>query len=129
MKFHRSITGFICGVLVAIAIGACAQKSNSSFTPLQVKDIQNIVHQYLVSNPQVLIEVSQALQKQQLNKIENDARKVIMANGEALFNSPLAPVAGNKNGSVTMVEFFDYQCPHCIFMARIVDSLMKMNKN
>ena len=32
---------------------------------------------------------------------------------EEVFNDPDAPVLGNPKGDVTVVEFFDYQCPYC----------------
>jgi protein-disulfide isomerase len=32
---------------------------------------------------------------------------------EQVFNDPDAPVLGNPKGDVTVVEFFDYQCPYC----------------
>ncbi|TXH85551.1 MAG: DsbA family protein [Rhizobium sp.] len=30
-----------------------------------------------------------------------------------VFHDPDAPVLGNPKGDVTIVEFFDYQCPYC----------------
>lgn len=30
-----------------------------------------------------------------------------------VFRDPDAPTLGNPNGDVTVVEFFDYQCPYC----------------
>ncbi|MHB0952722.1 MAG: DsbA family protein [Allorhizobium sp.] len=32
---------------------------------------------------------------------------------EEVFNDKDAPVLGNPKGDVTVVEFFDYQCPYC----------------
>jgi protein-disulfide isomerase len=31
----------------------------------------------------------------------------------AILNDPAAPVAGNPNGNITIVTFFDYNCPYC----------------
>lgn len=32
---------------------------------------------------------------------------------EAILNDPEAPVAGNRDGDVTIVAFLDYNCPYC----------------
>ncbi|MBX4994792.1 protein-disulfide isomerase [Rhizobium binae] len=32
---------------------------------------------------------------------------------DEVFRDPDAPVLGNPRGDVTVVEFFDYQCPYC----------------
>lgn len=99
------------------------------FSPNQVKDIEKIVHDYLIKNPQVLIEASKSLQSQQQQKMEDAALKGIRKNKEQLFSDKASPIAGNTNGGVTLVEFFDYQCGHCKTMAAIVKSLLNEDKN
>jgi len=32
---------------------------------------------------------------------------------ESILRDPAAPVAGNPKGDLTIVEWFDYQCPYC----------------
>lgn len=44
---------------------------------------------------------------------------------DSLFHSSHDPVGGNPNGKVTIVEFFDYQCAHCINMASTMQSISK----
>ncbi len=39
------------------------------------------------------------------------------------------PVAGNPKGNVTIVEFFDYQCGHCINMASVIQSVIRSDRN
>jgi len=49
------------------------------------------------------------------------------ASVSSLFRHEGDPVAGNPNGSITVVEFFDYQCSHCINMASVIGSVIKAN--
>lgn len=37
------------------------------------------------------------------------------------------PVAGNPKGKITIVEFFDYQCSHCVSMSRVIQDIIKQN--
>jgi protein-disulfide isomerase len=46
-----------------------------------------------------------------------------------LFNNLGDPILGNPKGSVTLVEFFDYECSHCIDMAPVVSAVIKANPN
>jgi protein-disulfide isomerase len=44
-----------------------------------------------------------------------------------LFRHAGDPIAGNPNGKITVVEFFDYQCSHCIDMAPVISSIVHAN--
>lgn len=46
-----------------------------------------------------------------------------------LFHTPNDPSDGNPNASVTVAEFFDYECSHCVEMAPIVSAIAKENPN
>ena len=100
----------------------------STITPEQKKQFEMIIHDYLVENPDVLVEASQVLQKRQQEAMQKDSKNAIAKNSADLVTGDLA-VAGNKDGSVTLVEFFDYQCIHCKKMEVVVDSLIKKNKD
>lgn len=101
----------------------------TSFSPDQVKQIKDIVHDYLVSNPQVLVEASEALQKQEMTKVQKNAKTAISDNAHAIFSDNDSPILGNPKGTVTVVEFFDYQCPHCKDMDPIIDKIIASNPN
>nr|BAA20508.1 27kDa outer membrane protein [Coxiella burnetii] len=124
---NRLTALFLAGTLTAgVAIAAPSQ---FSFSPQQVKDIQSIVHHYLVNHPEVLVEASQALQKKTEAQQEEHAQQAIKENAKKLFNDPASPVAGNPHGNVTLVEFFDYQCGHCKAMNSVIQAIVKQNKN
>lgn len=106
-----------------------ATANQSNFTPDQVKAIEQIVHDYLVKNPQVLIEATRALQAQEFAKAQKEALQAIVENKQQLFDDSASPVVGNKNGDVVLVEFFDYQCGHCKAMNDVIQSVLKNNKD
>lgn len=101
----------------------------ASFTPAQVTQLHAIIHNYLVSNPQVLVEASQALQAQQEKQMQTAAMSSITQNKVALFDDTSSPTIGSKNAPATLVEFFDYQCGHCREMAPQIEKLISRDKN
>ncbi len=125
--------------LSAVALGLClansfawasaAVSTASTFTPNQKTAIEKIVHDYLITHPTVLIEATQALQMQQQKDMMSKAESAIKGNAQALFNHAETPIIGNPKGSVTLVEFFDYQCSVCQRMAPVVNNLVKSNPN
>lgn len=98
-------------------------KSRSVFTPEQQTAIEMIVHQYLIKNPKVLAEASQALQRQQMDEQSQKMVDAARANADKFLRHPHSPVAGNKNGDITVVAFLDYNCPYCRHMTK---SLVEM---
>jgi protein-disulfide isomerase len=103
--------------------------TNNSFNPSQVSDIEKVVHDYLIRNPYVLVQASQALQAQEVIKAQQTAVKAVAQNQAKLFSDPNSPVIGNPQGNVILVEFLDYQCGHCKNMSAIVAGLIKQNPN
>jgi len=97
----------------------------ASFSAEQKTQIEQIIHDYLVTKPEVLIEASKALQEKQVADAASKAKEAITKNASSLFSTNNVPKFGNANGDVTIVEFLDYQCGHCKTMSPIISDLVK----
>lgn len=121
----------IAGLSLATSVFANSTSTinDTLFSQQQVKAIEKIVHQYLVENPEVLIEASNALRTKMEQEQESNAITAIEKNKVELFDNNQIPFAGNPQGSEMIVEFFDYQCPHCKEMKTAMENLVKNNPN
>lgn len=110
------LSKYIRPVVVAIGLSA------ASISSIQAEDftkaeIEEIVHQYILENPELIAEVIIKLQQQaQQERAEQEAKQQAMLleqAGDKLFNNASDPVGGNPEGTITIVEFFDYNCGYC----------------
>jgi protein-disulfide isomerase len=104
---------FLAPALVAAAFVAPAPASAQSFSDQQRTEIQKIIREYLLANPDVLEEVSAELNKRQAVAEAAKQASAVKKHSDALFNSPRGVVVGNREGDVNFVEFFDYNCGYC----------------
>ncbi|HVD82763.1 MAG TPA: DsbA family protein [Bradyrhizobium sp.] len=100
--------------LFALALcGTPPSASAQSFSDGQRGDIETIVRNYLLAHPEVLEEAMAELSKRQTAAEAEKQKASVATNAETIFNSPRGVVLGNKDGDVTFVEFFDYNCGYC----------------
>jgi protein-disulfide isomerase len=100
--------------LLALALcGAPPAASAQSFTDAQRGDIETIIKNYLVAHPEVVEEAMTELSKRQATAEAAKSEAAVTDNADKIFNSPRGVVLGNKDGDVTFVEFFDYNCGYC----------------
>lgn len=71
------------------------------------------IRDYLLANPEVLIEAMQVLETRQNTQRNLAERNTIAQNRAALFEDDHSFVGGNPEGDITLVEFMDYRCSFC----------------
>ncbi|KLN59604.1 hypothetical protein WH96_16865 [Kiloniella spongiae] len=108
-------------------------KDTSALFPLkteeQTKAFEEAVKEYLLKNPEVIIDSLTRYQELQAQREEEQKQHAIVSNVEELHNSPTSPYIGNPDGDVVLVEFFDYRCPYCHKAASIVEQLVEDDPN
>ena len=98
-RFRSLAAGICAGLALMLSMPVSAAET---MTPAETEAVEGVVRDYLLKHPEVIIEALQVL----------EARKKQQAI-DALLSDKAAPVAGNPEGPLTVVEFFDYQCPYC----------------
>lgn len=83
------------------------------------------VKQYLLENPEVIIEAMQVLQDRQNQAAVAQDQTILSQNAEAIFKDPTSWVGGNPDGNITVVEFMDYRCPYCHKAFSEIEDLVK----
>ena len=116
LRGFLGVTALAAGLLAAPAV-AQDEAATKAFTAEQEEAIQQLVRDYLLSHPEVLIEASQAYRERQQEIQERQAREMLVSRRDDLANDPDSPVVGNPDGDVVIVEFFDYRCPYCVRVA------------
>lgn len=107
-------------ILAVVAGGAvrnasAADKSKDSgavFTPEQQDAIHTMIHDYILENPQVIIEAGDKFQQKQQEEQQKLFQKNVVKYKDFLTSKD-TPVGGNPKGNKIVVEFFDYNCGYC----------------
>jgi protein-disulfide isomerase len=90
-----------------------APAGGAVFNDEQKKAIVDIVKDFLVKNPEVMADIQTALEAK-LEKEQADKLKNFMSeNAKDIYRGADSTVAGDPNGDITVVEFFDYNCGYC----------------
>lgn len=82
-------------------------------SPAQKRAIEDVVREYILQNPEVIVEAVRGLQEREKQETRERAQKTLATAKEELLRDPDSPVGGNLQGDVTIVEFFDYRCGFC----------------
>ncbi|HXI99884.1 MAG TPA: DsbA family protein [Micropepsaceae bacterium] len=116
-SFGAFVTAMATG---QVSVGGLANKAQ----------IEQVVHDYLLAHPEIMVEVSQKLDVQQAAATDKARNDALFAMGtKALLDPKVAYVAGPANAKVTVAEFFDYRCPHCKASMAAMKHLVDGNPN
>ena len=118
----RSVVASASATLVSATAG-------SSLSPDMRRDIEALIKDYLLKNPEVMVEVQAALEARMEKVQAEKMQTALKENATELFQSPAAPVAGNPKGDITVVEFFDYNCGFCKKALPDLAALVQSDKN
>ena len=121
--FSKTLTALALAASIALPAQAFA------FDDQQKKELGEFIKQYLIENPEIMLDVQDALQKKQQMAQQVKATMAIENNTDRIFDSNDDVTLGNPKGDVTVVEFFDYNCTYCRHALPDMQALLKKDKN
>src|SRR5215472_17813806 len=117
------LAGITAVVLLALASAGTAQDSPS--TAQQEERMGEAVRAYLLKHPEIIDEAMQARRERQAAEAAAKTELALKEHRDDLLADPMSPVVGDPDGKVTIVEFFDYNCPYCRAAGPVVNELLK----
>lgn len=107
--------------LVASAAAVFMSVQNSS----KAVDVETV----LKNNPKLVIDAMQNYEQIAREEALAQAQKVLEDNIEAINNDPNTPVIGNPEGTINLVEFFDFSCGYCHKVYPALKNIIAKNPN
>ena len=128
------VKGFLASAAVAALIGLglhslpAQAQDKAAMSDADRGAIEQIVRDYLLENPEVIVEAIQVFRQREQAAQEQRAQDAVKAHKNALLNAPGAPFVGNPKGDVTIVEFFDYRCGYCKRVTPLMQQILDSDK-
>ena len=123
----RRIVGLISYGFLAFCF--VASVSAAGLSSAQKTEMETLVHDYLLSHPEILREMANKLDENDKQR-ETEARVgTLQSKKNEIYHDASDAVVGNPQGDVTIVEFMDYNCGWCKKSVVEMQGLIKQDKN
>lgn len=91
--------------------------------------VRELVLETIRENPEIVMEAVAILERRQADAQAEAQAQVLERERDLVERDPNAPVLGNPDGDVTIVEFFDYNCPYCRRAKPEIEALLAADPN
>lgn len=96
---------------------------------LSEDEVKALALEAILENPEIIMEAVEILREREAEAQYEAGQAALVQNRDRLENDPNAPVLGNLEGDITIVEFFDYNCPYCKRAKEEVDAALAADGN
>lgn len=122
----RRWRAFGAALAFAVTLGA-ALPAAAQITGQQRSEIEGVIRDYLIKNPEVLRDALIELDRRAKTEEEGQRRQAVERLEAQIFNSKHQVVVGNPKGAISLVEFYDYNCGFCKRALSDLAALIKAN--
>ena len=124
-KQKSLITFFLCFLYYQVA------NSNEltliSEDKLEINELNLLIKEYILKNPEIIIEAIEIYQKKQNFKLIDKEKKLIKSLRSEILDDKNSYQYGDKTSKTTIVEFIDYNCGYCKRNHNIIMKFLKKN--
>ena len=113
------LVGLVLAACIGLTVAGCGRAAEDPAFGAKVRA-------YLLAHPEVIEEAVAKLQDQKQAAADAKVKLAVDKNRGAIERDPRDFVA-NPAGKITVTEFYDYRCPHCINAAPTVLGLIHDN--
>ena len=96
---------------------------------LDINELNILIKEYILKNPEIIIEAIEIYQKRQNSKTIDKEKKLIKSLRSEILDDKNSYQYGDKNSKTTIVEFIDYNCGYCKKTLLSINELLKKYKN
>ncbi len=113
-------------VSIIKTLNAEDNKSKDGITEdkLNKEEFDKKIHDYILNNPEILIESIENLQRKKMDDSNKQTTNYLLENKSAVEEEGSPPILGNKDGDITIVVFYDYNCSFCKKANEITNELL-----
>ena len=101
-------------------------KDSSNFTK---NDIEHIIKDYILNNPNLIIESLEIIKKKKLSEAANKSTEFLKKNKDLLIVEGYPPILGNDKADISIIIFYDYNCSFCKKANIVINKLLKNDNN
>lgn len=123
----KTLQSLFMAMILVIAATSVSQ-AEEVLSADQKTEIENMIGSYLRDNPEVIIESLESFRTRQEQELQAQASKTISQKMEYLASAD-APSAGNPDGDIVVIEFFDYNCGYCKRALPDLQEALKKDEN
>jgi protein-disulfide isomerase len=121
LSFALPLILSLAGPAAAFDLSAMSEQEKAAFGAA--------VREYLIENPEVLVEAIAILERRQAEAEAAADQALVAQHRDMLMNDGFSFVGGNPDGDITLVEFMDYRCGYCRRAFAEVDALLAADGN
>ena len=96
---------------------------------IEINELNLLIKEYILENPEIIIEAIEIYQKRQNSKTIDKEKKLIKSLRTEILDDKNSYQYGDINSNTTIVEFIDYNCGYCKKNHEIMMNILNENND